>query len=387
MLCNKKSNKNENKKPIWFDEECWEMKKEKYYYLKLFCSTGMSSFYHTFKLLRSKFKKLVRTKETDHINKLRDNLEKSINDSQEFWSFVKRNISSHLCENNQPRISAKEWFNHYKNLLNSNNEVDRCWNMFVKNYIKHHDKNCAICNNPTTISDYSPMNECITVEEVEQQINSLKNKKAHGIDGILNEAIKVCRGPLKYFLTTFLNKIFRIACMPSVWCKSMIVSIFKQGNKIDTNNYRGISLLSNLSKIFTGILNKRIVSFTEERKLIGENQGGFREGRGTVENLFILKTLTDKQLMRKRGKLYCLFVDFSKAFDTVNHSLLTYLLIKSGFHGKILKMLQKIYANMYFCVKSMKGLTKSFKCNTGVRQGCLLSPRLFLLFIEQFYVF
>ena len=88
--------------------------------------------------------------------------------------------------------------------------------MFVKNYIKHHDKNCAICNDPTTISDYSPMNECITVEEVEQQINNLKNKKAHGIDGILNEAIKVCRGPLKYFLTTFLNKIFRIACMPSV---------------------------------------------------------------------------------------------------------------------------------------------------------------------------
>ena len=103
---------------------------------------------------------------------------------------------------------------------------------------------------------------------------------------------------------------------------------------MNPSNYRGISLLSNLSKIFTGIVNKRIVLWSEFKGFLSEYQAGFRQKKSTVDQMFILKTVIDRFLFRKRGRFYCIFVDFSKAFDTVNRNYLSYSLIKSGMHGK-----------------------------------------------------
>ena len=96
-------------------------------------------------------------------------------------------------------------------------------------------------------------------------------------------------------------------------------------------------MLSNLSKIFTGIINKRIVLWSESKGFLSECQAGFRQKKSTVDQMFILKTMIDRFLFRKRGRVYCIFVDFSKAFDTVNRNYLFYSLIKSGMHGKMLR--------------------------------------------------
>ena len=113
--------------------------------------------------------------------------------------------------------------------------------------------------------------------------------------------------------------IFNEGLFPTSWDSGIIVSIFKGGIKTNPGNYRGISPLSNLSKIFTSIINQRVMLWSEQEKIIGQCQAGFRQGKSTIDRLFILKTLIDKHLFRKRGHFYCLFVDFSKAFDTVNH--------------------------------------------------------------------
>ena len=139
-------------------------------------------------------------------------------------------------------------------------------------------------------------------------------------------------------------------------------------------NYRGISLLSNLSKVFTGTSNCRIVRWSEVKNIIAECQAGFRQGRSTVDQLFILKTIVDKYLFRKKGRFYCMFVDFSKAFDTVNRDYLIYTLIKQGMHGKMLKLVREIYSQVKATVRTKDGLTKLFDCILGVRQGCMLSP-------------
>ena len=131
--------------------------------------------------------------------------------------------------------------------------------------------------------------------------------------------------------------LFNNSILPTSWCVSIIVSIFKSGPRSVPGNCRGISLLSNRSKVFTGILNCRIVCWSEAKN-IAECQAGFRQGRSTIDQIFILKTIVDKYLFRKTGRFYCMFVDFSKAFDTVNRNHLIYTLIKQGMHGKMLKL-------------------------------------------------
>ena len=91
----------------------------------------------------------------------------------------------------------------------------------------------------------------------------------------------------------------------------------------------------------------------------------------------------DKYLFSKKGRFHCMFVDFSKAFDTVNRDYLIYTLIKQGMHGKMLKLVREIYSKVKATVRTKDGLTERFDCILGVRKGCMLSPRLFIIFINE----
>ena len=140
------------------------------------------------------------------------------------------------------------------------------------------------------------------------------------MDGILNEAIKAAKDKLVPLLMKFFNTIFSNCLFSSGWRVGIIISLFKGGTRTNPSNYRGISLLSNLSEIFKGIINKRIVLWSEFKGFLSECQAGFRQKKSTVDQMFILKTMIDRFLFRKRGRFYCIFVDFSKAFDTVNRN-------------------------------------------------------------------
>ena len=142
-----------------------------------------------------------------------------------------------------------------------------------------------------------------------------------------NEILKLAKNALSALLTNLFNTKFDISYFPAAWAKETICSIFKGGIKNNPRNYRGISLLSCIGKIFTAIKNKRLVNWTEKRKLFGYSQAGFREGKGAVYHIFVLRALAKRYLSRKRGKFYCCFVDFSKVFDTVNRKYLIYCLI------------------------------------------------------------
>ena len=123
--------------------------------------------------------------------------------------------------------------------------------------------------------------------------------------------------------------------------------------------------------------------WSEFKGILSECQAGFRGKKRMVDQMFILKTMIDRFLFRKRGRFYCMFVDFSKAFDTVNRNYLFYSLIKSGMHGKMLQLIIEIYSNVKATVRTDEGLTDFLECNLGVRQGCMLSPRLFIIFINE----
>lgn len=141
-------------------------------------------------------------------------------------------------------------------------------------------------------------------------------------------------------------------------------------------------MISVLGKLFTRILNHRLSQWAEEYSVYIDGQAGFRSGCGTVDNIFVLHGLIN-HFINSGKKLYCGFVDFSKAFDYIVHDNLWFKLIKLGLRGKILNVIRSIYRNVKSRVKTNTGISDEFDCVLGVRQGECLSPFLFAMFIND----
>ena len=150
-------------------------------------------------------------------------------------------------------------------------------------------------------------------------------------------------------------------------------------------NYRGISLLNVVGKIFIKVLNARLVNWAESRSLMKQEQIGYRKGCSTVDHLFSLQACVQKYLSKPRGRLYILYVDFSKAFDSINHDLMWYVMMKNGCHGNFLNVLRNMYNMLISCVKTGPDrISKYFCCEIGTRQGCMISPTLFVQFLNEY---
>ena len=114
--------------------------------------------------------------------------------------------------------------------------------------------------------------------------------------------------------------------------------------------------------------------------ILGEEQAGFRENHSTADKVFILYTLITKYHRHKGGRFYALFVDCEKAFDHVDRSALWHKLLTQNISSKMVHMLNAIYADVKTCIKTAMGLTD---CPIGVRQGCIISPVMFTLFLNN----
>ena len=170
---------------------------------------------------------------------------------------------------------------------------------------------------------------------------------------------------------------------PEQWTKAILVPVHKKGSTTNPNNYRGIALLSVLGKFFSKVINNRLVDWADSNDIQKEEQAGFRKKYSTTDNIFILQSLIQKYCSRKGGRFYTLYVDFSKAFDTIPHALLFYQLMAKGVQGKVFNVLRTMYSTLQSSVRTPEGLTDFFKCERGTRQGCMLSPFLFSLYVGE----
>ena len=183
------------------------------------------------------------------------------------------------------------------------------------------------------------------------------------------------------WLCRLFNKVFSEGRFPSSWSNSIIVPIHKKGDPSNADNYRGICLTSIFGKVFTSIITSRLQSWAENNNLIVEEQAGFRREYSTVDNMFILKGIIERYLNRKK-KLYTIFVDFKKAFDTVDRKALRKILEMYGMNGRMLHLLKGMYSSVWYCVKCNGICTDMFECNRGLKQGCKSSPIIFSLLIS-----
>ena len=173
---------------------------------------------------------------------------------------------------------------------------------------------------------------------------------------------------------------------PTVWKLGVINPIPKSSTTDvrDPSLYRGITLVVASYKLFCSVLNSRLQIFAEENDLIHDEQNGFRPKRSCTDHLMSLVNIVSSRISKKHN-LFAAFIDFKKAYDGINRELLWSKLIGIGIHpdGKFLKALKGIYNNVKCAVKVNGHLTNWFPVSNGLKQGCLLSPILFNLYIND----
>ena len=231
------------------------------------------------------------------------------------------------------------------------------------------------------------INVAFTYEEISKHIKALKNNKAPGIDNILNEFIKHCPNELISVIVKLFNVILDSGIIPSDWTIGIIKPLYKnKGDVNDINNYRGITLLSCLGKLFTSVINARLYAYLTNENILGDEQVGFRAKHSTLDHIFTLHILINYYISQRK-QLFCAFVDYSKAFDFIDRTYLWQKVLNSNIDGKVFNVIRNMYANAKSHISLNNTLSEAFPCEVGVRQGENLSPLLFAIYLNDFKTF
>ncbi|XP_067001635.2 LINE-1 retrotransposable element ORF2 protein isoform X1 [Anabrus simplex] len=261
-----------------------------------------------------------------------------------------------------PRESLERWREYFEHLLN------------VKGFHPG-----GVVNSEAQGEEENDVGE-IMLEEVESMVNKLHCHKAAGIDEIRPEMVKYSGKAGMKWLHRVVKLAWSVGKVPSDWAKAVIAPIYKQGNRKDCNNYRGISLISIPGKVFTGILEGRVRSVVERK--LDENQCGFRPQRGCQDQIFSMQQVIEKCYERNRQSCLC-FVDLEKPYDRVPREKMFAILGDYGIKGRLLKAIKGIYVDNWASVRIDGRMSSWFRVLTGVRQGCNLSPLLFVVYMDH----
>ena len=290
---------------------------------------------------------------------------------KEFWEIVKK-MRSWGKQNSDPSTSIhpREWLEHFNRLFC---EVDTNFSEKLSREIEKYNE----------APFYSELDFKITENEIKGAISRLKKSATHGYDNIIGKLIVAGKDTFIPLLLIIFNKVFLDAKYPSLWGKNYLKSIFKRGEAWDTDNYRGIAIGSVLGKIFSLVLLGRLEKHTDEKFPLSENQIGFKKGCRTADHIFVINTIVQKIVKIEKQKLYVAFIDFRKAYDRVNRDLLFFKLQRIEVRGLFLKNLKAMYKDIEYLVRVQGGYLDPILSKLGLKQGGVLSPKLFNIFIDD----
>jgi hypothetical protein len=386
---------NEHLAVLW-SEACQAEKQ----YLRAESRTEKQTMREMFKSKRRLFDKALRKHERMYISGIRDRINNS--DPRTFWNEIKKlgpkkqrtDFDSVLLddgsETNDRNEIIEKWKHDFEALFNNrlNNEdniefdeeflqhaetMQNDWTQRLQNLDEH-----IMMQNVW----YNQLNSPISREETKTALRRAKQGKSTGIDNLPNEILK--HPELFNMLHKLFDSCLRHNVIPSTWYKAIICPILKNGkDKRDPLNYRAISLMSTVAKLFSDIINSRITYYMECNKLFADEQNGFRKLRSCLDHLFVLTTIIRN---RKKDKLptYACYIDFTRAFDGINRTLLWHKMLYYKIDGKLLSMIKTMYEHVQSAVRIGVQLTDWFSINSGVRQGDNLAPTLFAIYVNDF---
>ena len=313
-----------------FDHLCADKRKQFYHSLNIFRKNKSSENRQQMIMARTEYKNSVRN---FNYNKQQQKSIKLLNarykNAKEYWKLLKESVTRQTSKH----PSANDFDEYFKAINNPDShffQPDDDILYFNERFL----------NSEIQIM-FDELNCTITVQEINKAIKNLKNGRSGGPDRFLNEFFIHGNTEMVSYLHVLFNKIFDLEYFPESWSEGFIVPLHKKGSQDDGNNYRGITLLSTLGKLFTSILNNRLKTWAEEYHVYVEAQAGFRASMGTTDNIFVMHGVIN-HLLNKGEKLFCAFVDFTKAFDYVVREVIWYKLIKIGERGKILNIIMSM---------------------------------------------
>ncbi|KAK3557563.1 hypothetical protein QTP70_030496 [Hemibagrus guttatus] len=226
----------------------------------------------------------------------------------------------------------------------------------------------------------SEVDSFITQAEVTEEVQQLLGGKAPGVDEIRPEYLKSLDVVGLSWLTRLCNIAWRSGTVPLDWATGVVVPLFKKGDQRVCSNYRGIKLLSFPGKVYSRVLERRVRPLVEPR--IQEEQCGFRPSHGTLDQHYTLHRVLEGSWEFAQPVHMC-FVDLEKAFDHVPRGILWEVLWEYGVRGPLLKAVWSLYNRSRSLVRIASCKSDLFLVHVGLRQGCPLSPVLFIVFMDR----
>lgn len=274
--------------------------------------------------------------------------------------------------NNRPPSFIK---NEHNEIVTETEELLQIWRKYAINLFNDDRPESST----TEISNLS--GPSILKSEIIYAIKLMKNNKTPGPDDMYSETFHLINEQNLETIVRLFNKIYDTGHFPEDWLRSTFITLPKSNSATLCKDYRLISLMSHFLKLFLRVLHTRLYRKCEE--ISGASQFGFKNGFGTREAIFSLQTLV-QNCQDQRKDVFACFIDYEKAFDNVKHNLLIKYLNDLGLDGKDVRLISNLYWHQRAEIRiSNAGTTEDFEIKKGVRQGCILSPMLFNLYVEK----
>ena len=327
---------------------------------------------------RNRINSLTKEARTKYYN---NQLKSSRGNCRKYWTAVNGLLGRNCSKNSISEIKLNG------QTFTGKNEISECLNQYFSNVAVRLDEEIPTTGIPTHMQSMGePRTNSmrffpVTPEEVQSLINGLKIVKSN-VDSMPVTIFKKVSHLLIIPLSKLINLCFMNGIFPDELKIARITPVFKKGDKSDPTNYRPISSLPYLSKLFERAIYNRIVSFTKKYSIISKFQFGFQKQKTTSDALIELSENIYKSFDENLDH-FCLSLDLKKAFDTVNHEILFEKLNFYGIRGNVLKLIKNYFSNRQQYVQVDGVISSKLGISVGVPQGSIIGPLAFLLYVND----
>lgn len=359
----------ESKYPVWFSTALIFALQKKNRLHREWKRTGNRTVYNEFSDLRNKVKNMVYTCFRRFVGVVEDNMFVHM---REFWRFTKS-----LRKTNTYPASMVYGTNFGTFRTDSSEGIANLFAFFFDSVYCSDDADAIELPSRSNTS-FSKMS--VTPDQVKAVLKQLNTDKGAGDDGISNHFYKNTAANIALPLSIIFNASLANGVFPDKFKDTIIHPIFKKGDQGNVENYRPIAILNAISKIFEKLVHEAVLFHV--LPYLNESQHGFLPRKSTVTNLVEYVSFLAQKLDRK-AQIDAIYLDFSKAFDKISHRLLLAKLSCFGFTGAMLSWFKSYISDRHLTVVFNGSRSQSFTPTSGVAQGSILGPLLFVLYIDD----